>query len=190
MNPTLLIIVMCVGQNYHELARLPGDMPNLKSVAFSQDGKFLASLGSGVLKLWDVASARHIATFQEQGSISSFALASRGSRIAIGSLTAVCVRMAHVGSALRTVLARKKTVRREPENFLIFRPDSGFMRDLESQGINRAFERIQFALIRLARSEHNGPRYMPRPTTTPHTEPSSDRAPRSEPSHAGISIPR
>ncbi len=83
-----VIILVAVGQTYHEHARLPVDDLSVRSVAFSPDGHFLASLSlGGKLRLWDVASARPVATFQESDQISCFAFASQGSKIAIGTLT-------------------------------------------------------------------------------------------------------
>jgi serine/threonine protein kinase len=69
---------------------LPGHAEFLSCVAFSPDGKTLASSdGGGTVKLWDVATARELATYKCHGAVSCVLFSPDGNKIATagGTLT-------------------------------------------------------------------------------------------------------
>lgn len=56
-----------------------GSFPDVKSVAFSSDGKFLASgSAQGEVKLWNVATQEYIRTFHDNGNVGSVAFSPNG----------------------------------------------------------------------------------------------------------------
>jgi WD40 repeat protein len=82
----LLVIVVCVAVSTgKERLTLKGHMGWVTSVAYSPDGKTLAS-GSGEIKLWDIATGKEQATLKGHTfSVKSVAFSPDGKTLVSGS---------------------------------------------------------------------------------------------------------
>ncbi len=60
----------------------PGRETNRK-IAFSPDGKYLATLGHGVVQLWSIAESQRVATVQPVNKVDDFAFHPREQRLAV-----------------------------------------------------------------------------------------------------------
>jgi WD40 repeat protein len=69
--------------NHNQLATLQGHKNSVSSVAFSPDGKMLASADrDGTVKLWDMSTRQELATLQHKNSVYSVAFSSDGKMLA------------------------------------------------------------------------------------------------------------
>jgi WD40 repeat protein len=109
MCASVLISLLCIGQAYHEHARMVGDNANLRSVAFSPDGRFLASLSKdGTLKLWEVASARNVATLEDRMNLSSFAFMPHGTKIVTGTYKGTLGIWDYADASFKPLISRRR----------------------------------------------------------------------------------
>jgi WD40 repeat protein len=81
------VVKLCDVATCQELATFTGHRASVSRLAFSPDGRMLASAGAdGTLKLWDVASRREVATLPKHtDAISSVAFSPDGKTLATGS---------------------------------------------------------------------------------------------------------
>lgn len=99
-----------------ELVTQSGHSTNVVTIAFSSDGRILASNSQGTIKLWDVVTGKQLRTLN--GSGSAFAISPDGKKLAVGdSLNTIALWDVATGDRVGTFVGTPYL------NCLVFSPD-------------------------------------------------------------------